>query len=123
MLTRPLVKDVLKKMFLRVLWEHKRPGGKYTSGHSWGIDAILGDTLPFHFQLKNPDKNLKKEWALTKEERNDALLAVEELQRSDFIRDDPDQDGRNFKILTEKGIKCAEKEPSDMNLPSVYIEE
>ena len=41
-MTRPLPKEVLKKMLLRVLWEHNRPSGSYAS-HSHGIVAILGD--------------------------------------------------------------------------------
>jgi uncharacterized protein (TIGR02391 family) len=125
MITRPVPKERLKKMFLKMLWEHKRPGGKYgaQSGYSWSIDTILADTLPFHFQLNNLDPNLLgKKWALTKEEMRNARLGVEELQRSGFICEDPEQDGRNVKDLTDKGRAVAENEPDDMVLASVDIE-
>jgi uncharacterized protein (TIGR02391 family) len=111
-------------MFLKVLWEHKRPGGRFTS-NSWGVDSILASTLAFFFELENPDAENRRwtQWALTTQEREDALLGIEELQRSGFLRDDPGQRSPNFKLLTEKGAKYAAQELAKMTLPSVNIEE
>lgn len=121
MITRPVPKTILKAMFVRVLWEHKRPGGKFSS-HSWAVATILGDTLPLEFQLKNQERHVRKEWALTKDEHAAAMLGIEELQRSGFLRDDPEQ-GPMFKLLTEKGIEYAEKDLADITFPSVDIEQ
>jgi uncharacterized protein (TIGR02391 family) len=123
MITRPVPKEILKKMFLKVLWEHKRPGGKFAS-HGSSVGAILDSTLPFYFELKNDagDDARWKKWSLTKQERDDALLGVEELQRDGFLRNDPDQGSPDHKTLTEKGLQCAVQDLADMKLPSVDIE-
>ena len=42
--SRPLPKSLLKKMFLKVLHEHKRPGGCYTN-HGWYSDRIVRQTI------------------------------------------------------------------------------
>src|SRR5437879_1537580 len=125
MITRPLTKDVLKRMFLKTLWEHKRPGGSLT-GHSWGVDSIIsttGSTLAFLFKIPNINEGVRAEWSLTKEERELALQGVEELQRDGYIMNDPDQSNSVFKKLTEKGKQYAEKELEHMVLPTVDIEE
>jgi uncharacterized protein (TIGR02391 family) len=123
MTPRPLTKTVLKNMFLKTLWEHKRPGGKFVSNGS-SVGGILKSTLPFFFDLKNIDGDSKyQQFALTKQEYEDALLGVEELQRSGFLRDDPSQSSSEFKILTDKGQTYAVKDLANMVLPSVDIEE
>ena len=124
MTTRPLTKEVLKKMFLKALGEATRPNGKLRStGH--GVDGILHrytSSLAWLFQLPNLDSGVRSQWSLTDEEWRLALQGVEELQRDGFIMNDPDQGNDNFKILTEKGRNVAEQELADMKLPSVDIE-
>ena len=124
MTTRPLTKELLKKMFLKALWESTRPNGKL-SGHSHGVDGILhrySSTLAWLFQLRNENKDVRSEWSLTEEEWRLALQGVEELQRDGFLMNDPGQRNDNFKILTDKGLKIVEQDLADIKLPSVDIE-
>src|SRR5579872_175563 len=124
MTTRPLTKEVLKKMFLKSLLEATRPNGKL-SGMSHGVDGILHrytPSLAWLFQLPNLNKDVRSEWSLTDEEWRLALQGVEELQRDGFLMNDPGQGNDNFKILTDKGRAVAEQDPDDMKLPSVDIE-
>jgi uncharacterized protein (TIGR02391 family) len=124
MTTRPLTKEMLKKMYLKALWEATRPNGKL-SGTSHGVDGILhrySSTLASLFQLPNLNKDVRSQWSLTDEEWRLALQGVEELQRDGFIMNDPGQGNDNFKILTDKGRTVAEQDPADMKLPSVDIE-
>jgi uncharacterized protein (TIGR02391 family) len=108
-------------MFLITLWEHKRPGGKYRDT-SWSVGGILSSTLPHNFGLSSGHRTLGREWALTPEEYDEAMLGVEELHQSGFIRNDPTQGSPEFKALTPKGQKCAEQ-GLNMKLPSVDIDE
>ncbi len=124
MVTRPLTKEMLKKMFLKALWEATRPNGKL-SGSSHGVDGILHrytSSLAWLFQLPNLNKSVRSDWSLTEEEWRLALQGVEELQRDSFIMNDPDQGSANFKILTDKGLAIAEQDVADIKLPSVDIE-
>jgi len=124
MVTRPLTKEVLKKMFLKALLEATRPNGKL-SGTSHAVDGILhrySSTLASLFQLPNLNKDVRSQWSLTDEEWRLALQGVEELQRDGFITNDPDQGNANFKILTDKGRPLGEQDVADMKLPSVDIE-
>src|SRR5579871_4181390 len=114
MTSRPLTKDVLKRMFLKVLWEIKRPNGKLP-GENWSSGHILGSTLPHYFQLKNLDPDYRSQWSLTKKENEDAMLGIEELQRAGYLRDDPSQDPRQFKLLTERGERYAARELENMD--------
>jgi len=123
MLPRPLPKSLLKKLYLKVLWEIKHNKASKLTGSGWGIDHILGSDLPFFFGLKNDDPTIRKDWCLKKQEYEDALLGVEELHRDGFLRNDPSQGNDNFKLLTEKGLKYAEQELDKMTLPSVDIEQ
>lgn len=124
MVSRPLTKEMLKKMFLKALWEATRPNGKL-SGSSHGVDGILHrytSSLAWLFQLPNLNKSVRSDWSLTDEEWRLALQGVEELQRDSFIMNDPDQGSANFKILTDKGLAIAEQDVTDIKLPSVDIE-
>jgi uncharacterized protein (TIGR02391 family) len=124
MTTRPVPKEVLKKMFLKVLLEATRPNGKL-SGMSHGVDGILHrytSSLAWLFQLPNLAKGVNSQWSLTHEEWRLALQGVEELQRDGFLMNDPGQGNDNFKILTDKGRTVAEQDLADMELPSVDIE-
>jgi uncharacterized protein (TIGR02391 family) len=124
MTTRPLTKELLKKLYLKALWEATRPNGKL-SGTSHGVDSILHpyqSSLAGLFQLPNLNKDVRSQWSLTAEERVLALQGVEELQRDGFLMNDPRQGNDNFKILTEKGRAVAEQDLADMKVPSVDIE-
>src|SRR5260370_29024693 len=78
MMPRPLTKDFLKRMFLKVLWEIKHNPRSQLQGESWGIDNILGSSLPFYWKVENVDPDIRyKEWSLTKEEMNLAREGVE----------------------------------------------
>jgi uncharacterized protein (TIGR02391 family) len=122
MFTRPVPKELLKKMFLKTLWQH-RPGGKHASSGG-SVGGILATTLPFEFQLPNSNPHLLyTKWALTEEDRQDALLGVEELQRDGFIRNDPNSSSPDFKVLTPKGERQVEKKLEELKLPSVNLEQ
>jgi len=123
MVIRPLTKSMLKKMFLKALWE-SRPGGKLT-GNSHGVDSILHryqSTLAWLFDLPNLSPDVNSKWSLTPEEVERGLEGVEELQREGLIKNDPTQSNDNFKALTDKGRKYAEKELENMKLPTVDID-
>src|SRR5262245_59035312 len=110
--SRPLNKDVLKKLFLKLLHEHTRTGGKYTD-YTHGYDAILGTTLAPHFALGR----------LTTEEYNEGRRAVYELERDGFIAQDTTQDSDVFKVLTKRGLAVVERDLAEMELPSINIDE
>ncbi len=98
-------------MFVKVLHEHRRPDGLYHD-HSGNYDGILQFTIPKHFKISG----------LTDDELGDGLRAVYELERDDFIMQDPTQtSSKYFKILTEKGKKVATESLEGMQLPSVDI--
>src|SRR5438105_2675777 len=104
MMPRPLTKEMLKKMYLKVLWEIKNNPKTKLQGEGWGYDNILGSSLPFYFKIKNIDPDiLYKEWSLTKEEMHLAREGIEELDRSGFLKSDPTQGGSSVhKLLTDK---------------------
>lgn len=94
---RPLPKALLKKMFLKVLHEHHRLGGRYSrSGpeyHAWSFSGILRETIAAFFQIPR----------LSEDEYTEGLRAVYELERDGYIMQDPSQPSSELKILTEKG--------------------
>ena len=108
---RPLPKSVLKKMFLKVLHEHKRPGGRYTD-HGWYADGIVRETIAEFFKID----------PLTEDECTEGLRAVFELEKDGYIMQDPTQSS-GFKILTDKGKMVVEQELGEMKLPSIDINE
>jgi uncharacterized protein (TIGR02391 family) len=107
---RPLSKDLLKKMFLVVLREHG-PGGRFRHS-AWGYDSILGSSLPHYYELDR----------LSDQEMGDARRAIIELERDDYIRQDPSQSSDVFKILTDRGRALAEKSINEMAIPSIDID-
>ena len=118
--TRPVPKEMLKKMFLKMLWEH-RPGGKHASS-SGSVKGILDSTLPFEFQLPNIDPHrLYTQWFLTPEEYKSALEGINELQREGFIQDDPTGSSSGFKYLSTKGEIEAKKPFDQISVSSVDI--
>ena len=109
--SRPLPKSRLKKMFLKVLHEHKRPGGRYTN-HGWYSEGIVRQTIAEFFNID----------PLTEDEYADGLRAVFELEKDGYIMQDPSQ-SEGFKILTDKGKRVVEQELYEMKLPSIDINE
>ncbi len=108
---RPLPKSLLKKMFIKVLHEHRHPDGLY-HGRSGNYDGILRNTISKHFEIPPP----------TNDELGEGLRAVYELERDGFIMQDPTQTSSNyFKVLTDKGKLVVTQELEDMQLPSVDI--
>jgi len=108
---RPLSKAILKKMFLKVLHEHKRPGGRYM-GHGWWSEGIVRNTIAEFFKIER----------LTETEIADGLRGVFELEKDGYIMQDPSQ-STGFKILTDKGRQVVDQELDKMELPSVDINE
>ena len=45
-LPRPLPKNLLKKMYMKTLYEHKRPGGRYNN-----VGSNYGGILRLNFQF------------------------------------------------------------------------
>lgn len=109
---RPLSKEVLKKMFLKVLHEHKRPGGRY-SQHGAASEGIIRYRIPDFFEID----------PLSPDEIARALRVVRELEREGYIMQDPTQTSPGFKVLTDKGKKPVQQPFQDMKLPSVDIDQ
>jgi uncharacterized protein (TIGR02391 family) len=124
MIQRPLTKETLKLQFLKTLWEHTRPGGKFANV-ARGVDSILHpnqSTLAELCELPNLDPHVRSTHSLTDQERRLGLQGVEELQRDGFIMNDPDQGNPTFKVLTEKGREYATRDPATTTLPTVDID-
>lgn len=111
-LSRPLPKQLLKKMFLRVLHEHKCPGGAYRT-HGWDCNGIVRNKIAEFFKIE----------PLSQQEYGDGLRAVYELERDGYIMQDPSQSSDSFKILTDRGLQAVEQKLEDMQLPSINIDE
>jgi uncharacterized protein (TIGR02391 family) len=108
--SRPVAKDLLKKMYLIVLHKHE-PDGMYRRSSS-GYDTILDSTLPQHFGLDR----------LTAQEMGDAKRAITELEQDDYIRQDPSQSSEVFKVLTDRGRTLLEKTINEMVIPTIEID-
>jgi uncharacterized protein (TIGR02391 family) len=109
---RPLNKDLLKRMFLVTLHEHKRSGGRWSQNGS-DCHTILTLTLRHQFGIDE----------LTTEELATARRAIFELEQHDYIAPGRGQNGPEFKELTERGRKAVQQRFEDMRLPSVDIDE
>lgn len=108
-ISRPLTKELLKKMFLKALAEHKR-GGKF-SGHSSSCSGVIGN-MPHIFGIER----------LTNEEMFLAHRAVFELERDGFIWQEFGQSD-SFKVLSELGERVVQDDLADMKLPTVDIDQ
>jgi Leucine-rich repeat (LRR) protein len=110
-ISRPLNKEILKRMFLKILTEF-HPRGRYAGcGHS--VDGILPHYLHEYFGIVR----------LNQEELGLAKRGVYELARDDFIMQDPAQGSDQFKVLTEKGKKAVQQGIDKMKLPSIDIDQ
>jgi uncharacterized protein (TIGR02391 family) len=111
--SRPLPKALLKKMFLKVLYEHRRPDGFYSS-HSRSFRSILDSKISEFFKID----------PLTDDEYAEGYRAVYELERDGYIMQDPTQTHTSeFKILTAKGKAVVVKSLKEMKLPTVDIDQ
>ena len=120
--SRPLTKELLKKMFLRVLHEHERPRGHYTmrGGRipaSMFPPRLISDKIPEFFKIPS----------LSEDEYNTAIRAMQELEWEDYIRHHPKLLGKDIKVLTDKGREFAEhladRGFQNINFPSVDIDQ
>jgi hypothetical protein len=110
--SRPFPKELLKKMFLKVLYEHHRPGGDYQY-HGWDFHSVLRPRLSEFFNIS----------PLTDEEYAQGLRAVYELERDGYIMQDPSQSNDVFKVLTERGRQVVEQSLDEMELPAIDIDQ
>lgn len=108
---RPLTKEIIKKMFLKALHEHKRPEGFYSS-HGRDYTEIIRKKIAQFFKIDD----------LTEEEYAIGMRAVFELEMDGYIMTDPTQMSENFKVLTDKGKEVVEQSIDDMKLPSIDID-
>ena len=109
---RPLPKKTLKWMFLKVLYEHERPGGCY-GGHGWDYTGIIRPKLHTFFKIS----------PLSDDEYAHGIRSVYELERDGYIMQDPTQSSDKFKVLTDRGRQVVEQSLEDMRLPSVDIDQ
>lgn len=107
----PLTKDMLKKMFLKVLYEHTTETGLYSDRSSNYIE-VLRDTMVEFFNISY----------LTDEEFEEGTLAVRELEYYGYIQTNIDEETDNFKELTENGKRVARKNIDEIVLPNINID-
>lgn len=107
---RPLTKPMLKKMYLKTLYEIKSPKGKFTS-YSWSIGAVF-NLMP---QVFNIDP-------LKVDEMQVGSRAVYELERDGFIQQDATQSGDHM-ILMDRGWQTVKQDLADIDLGWIDINE
>lgn len=95
-ISRPLTKPVLKKMYLKALYEIKSPRGRYES-HGWSVGSVL-HVIPELFEIEK----------LNAEEQQIGYRAAYELERDGYIQQDATQ-SENHKILMDRGWDVASK--------------
>src|SRR5262245_59012681 len=109
-LSRPLGKELLKKMALKGMAEC-RPGGRFSGyGDSVTDGTIVQHLIPEVFETGR----------LTPEEFIQANRAVFELERDGFIMHDPRQSSP-FKMLTDLGKKVVADSVDKMRLTAIDI--
>jgi len=119
--SRPLTKELLKKMFLRVLLEHQRSGERYAMRDgriptSMFFPSLISDKIPEFFKISKLSDN----------EYDTAIRAMRELEWGDYIRHHSKLLGKDIKVLTDKGRKFAEQLADrgfQNNFPSVDIDQ
>jgi len=107
----PLTKDVLKKMFIKVLYEHTSEFGLYNHITSDYRD-VLHETMVEFFNISH----------LTEDEFQEGIRAVRELECYGYIQTKLDADNDECKELTEKGKLIAVQNIEEMQLPNVDID-
>src|SRR5262245_2343710 len=96
---------MLKKLFLKSLYEHRRLDGRFQS-HGWATRSVI-DKIPYLYPELAP---------LTEQEKHLFLRAVYELERDGYVWTDPTQGGEHM-ILSPLGNKVAAEELEKMKLP------
>lgn len=107
----PLTKDILKKMFVKVLYEHTAEDGLYKHLSS-DYTFILRETMVEFFNISY----------LTEEEFEEGARAVKDLERFGYIQTDLDGENDDHKELTENGRRVALRGMDEINLPNVNID-
>ena len=108
---RPIPKKMLKRMFLKVLHEHHRPGGTF-SGCGWDYKGIIRNSLAAYYQMA----------PLSQDEIAEGLRAAYELERDGYIMQDPSQSSDAFKVLTDRGKQLVAQSLDDMLISSIDID-
>ena len=101
-------KSVLKKMFLRVLYECKYGT---MQNHSWSVDNIVPAWINQYFKI-----------SLSKDEMQLCLQAVEELRTGGYLVKDATQRSDNFLVLTPEGKDLVEKQ-RDPDVHGIRLEQ
>jgi hypothetical protein len=109
---RPLSRELLKKMFIKVLHVQHQPEKIYASCCPDFVSLVSG-TMAEYFQIPE----------LSEEEYGECLAAVYELERDGFLTQDDSFTTKRAKNLTEKGMNYAAEKLSDLKLPSTEIEQ
>lgn len=101
---RPIGKELLKKMILKVMAKDQP---------SVSVEWILKKTLPEFFEID----------PLSKDEYGDAFRGSYELERDGYIMQDPDQTHQRTLMLTTQGRKVVAESLDKMQLPSLNIDQ
>jgi uncharacterized protein (TIGR02391 family) len=111
-LSRPIPKELFKKMILVVLNEHFIPDGAF-SNNVWDIEDIAKNKIAMHFKLGE----------LTDDEKGQSLRAAYELEQHGYIVQDPSQRNHVFKIIAEKGKELLQQPIEEMIFASVDVDQ
>jgi hypothetical protein len=109
---RPLSRELLKKMFLKVLYVHKYSDTAFASCSSDFVSMVCG-TMGDYFQIPE----------LSEEEYNECLAAVYELERDGYLTPDENFAAKRHKDLTDKGRTYIAEKLAELKLPSTEIEQ
>jgi hypothetical protein len=109
---RPLSRELLKKMFLKVLYVQKYTDNNFNSCSADFISTLCGSIVD-HFKIPE----------FSEEEYSECLDAVYELERDGYLIHNEHYAARRNKDLTEKGKTYVIERLSDLKLPSTEIEQ
>jgi hypothetical protein len=109
---RPLSRELLKKMFLKVLYVNKYSGNNFSYCSSDFVSILCG-SMAEYFRIPE----------LSEEEYGECLAAVYELERDGYLTQDDNYASKRFKDLTEKGKTYVTEKLAELKLPSVEIEQ
>jgi hypothetical protein len=104
---RPFPKDLLKKMFLKVLYDNKK---SLCECRDMNYISIICEILSEKLNVSQ----------FTEQEFNEIISSVNELEKDGFIEQDDLAGSNKFKILTDKGTRYVESDL--MNFESTEIE-
>ena len=110
-ISRPLSKNLLKKMFMKVLYLH-RPGGP-AEHSSPDLNGIIRSGISEHYKI----------YRLSEEEMSEAYRGVFELERDGYLMQNHTQSSQSFKVLTKRGLALIDREIEEMKLSSIDIDQ